>query len=48
METFLPSVVSTMCEKEWTTVPSPIETPGPITTKGSIVTSLPNTVSAAR
>jgi hypothetical protein len=37
-----------MCEKEWITVPSAIETPGPITTNGSMVTSLPNTVSADR
>ena len=37
-----------MCEKEWITAPSAMITPGPITTNGSIVTSLPNSVSAAR
>ena len=37
-----------MCENEWITAPSAMETPGPITTNGSIVTSLPNVVSAAR
>ena len=37
-----------MCENEWITAPSAIVTPGPITTKGSMVTSLPNLVSAER
>ena len=37
-----------MCENEWITAPSAMVTPGPITTNGSMVTSLPNLVSAAR
>src|ERR1700733_7472395 len=37
-----------MWENAWITAPSDIETPGPITTNGSIVTSLPNVVSAGR
>src|SRR5829696_8573665 len=37
-----------MCENEWITAPSAMLTPGPITTNGSIVTSLPKMVSAAR
>jgi len=45
---FFPIEACTMCEKEWITAPSAMVTPGPITTNGSIVTSLPNLVSAER
>src|SRR3954447_13383007 len=47
-EVFLPIEDCKRWEKEWMTALSAIETPGPITTNGSIVTSLPNFVSAAR
>ncbi len=36
----MPIEACTICENEWITAPSAIETPGPITTNGSIVTSL--------
>ena len=44
----MPIEACTMCENEWITAPSAMLTPGPITTNGSMVTSLPNVVSAAR
>ena len=47
-EACLPIDACTMWENEWITAPSDIDTPGPITTNGSMVTSLPNVVSAAR
>jgi hypothetical protein len=45
---FFPIEACTMCENEWITAPSAMLTPGPITTNGSMVTSLPKVVSAAR
>ena len=44
----MPIEACTMCENEWITAPSAMVTPGPITTNGSMVTSLPKVVSAAR